>query len=245
MCGIGDPVELARRICHIHPVQKHTDNERDEQPILEGFRAPLPTADVTHPSGEEEGRRDELGRPPDNELGIIRGREGIEGKHKEEGGRQDCGQDVDYDLTEMGSLWILFIRLEENAAEEEHRQEHPRGRPGPRGPVRGLEPSRPTADERRGDDGVVPIQQSGTEEASADEQESFLFLTVETDERKAPDDQGQRGADEFPDDMAGLVVIEGKAPQDDREDEKNRKDQPVDRGRPLFGRVLGEVTRHH
>ena len=92
---------------------------------------------------------------------------------------------------------------------------------------------------------MVPVQQSGTEEARADEQEGCLLLTVETDERKAPDDQDQRSADEFPDDMAGLVVIEGKAPQDARPDKKNRKDQPVDSGRPLFGRVLGEVIGHH
>ena len=64
MCGIGDPVELARRVGHIHPVQEHADHEGDEQPILEGFGAPFPTAEVTHPSGEEERRRDELGGPP-------------------------------------------------------------------------------------------------------------------------------------------------------------------------------------
>ena len=61
---------------------------------------------------------------------------------------------------------------------------------------------------------MVPIQQSGAQETRADEQESSLFLAVVTDERKARDDQGHRGADKLPDDVAGRVVIDGKTPED-------------------------------
>ena len=214
MCGIGDSVELARRVRHVHRMHEKTDHQRDEQPVLEGFGAPIPAAEVSHPSTEEKQRRNHLRRPRYPEFGIIRRWKGNEPEHEKNAKRQGKGRKVDRELINVGSLRITFVRPEKHAPEKEQRQEKPRGRPGPRGHVRALEPRRPRPEERGGHDGVVPIQQSGAQEARANEQESSLFLAVVTDERKARDDQGHRGADKLPDDVASRVVIDGEAPED-------------------------------
>ena len=90
---------------------------------------------------------------------------------------------------------------------------------------------------------MVRVEQSCTEEPRANEQEGRLLLAVETDESETGDHQGYRCADEFPDDVAGRVVLEREEPDDTGRAEQPKKEQPIDIGRPLLGRFLGGVAR--